>query len=185
MAAKPTSAVMVSERFGSPPFDNCTFASARALADKATGKRINSAASVRALRKASGTIHGATGPDAVVTAFKKAFKWTVGKWSMSIDTLYAQMRQASSWTGAVMFVYPARLPAHFRRWDPKFDKGHALYVQGTSPAGVVNSTHLWIMDPMLAGKEKGYRGEWIRQDDLTAALIPHTPPVALKQGQFA
>jgi hypothetical protein len=64
--------------------------------------------------------------------------------------------------GAVLLGSYANLPAHYRRWDPAFgqklNSGHAVYVQGSSPAGSRATGKLWWMDPLAPWDHKG---EWI------------------------
>lgn len=181
---KPTAGVPVSERFRVPAID-CNFAAGRSLADKATGKRTKSAASVRALRKASAAVHAATGPADLVKAYRNLFGWKVAPFLGTWPTLLAKMRKATMYAGAVVYIFPAKLPKKYRRWDVAFAEGHAVYVQATSPKGSASSTKVWLIDPMLAGHEKGYRGDWIDSKVLDAARIPGAPPVMLTQGQFA
>lgn len=180
---KPTTPPPVSERFRVPAID-CNFASGLMLKDKATGTRTKSAAAVRALRAASKALHAATGPTDLVAAYRNRYGWKVVPFAGSWATLLAKMRSPSMYAGAVLYILPARLPKRYRRWDPGFNEGHAIYCQATSPSGSKPATKVWIIDPMLADHETGYRGEWIDTAVLYKALMPGVRPVMLKQGEF-
>lgn len=183
-ALKPFLATPVTERFGKPPYPNCNFAAGLTLANKAThNKKGRAGKTVVALRKASGATHAATGPTELIAAFKKLWGWHVAEWTMSWNTLLARLRQISHYGGAVVYIYPSKLPEHFRRWDINFSQGHAVYIQGTAPSGGHSVDHIWLIDPMIVGWEKGYRGEWIEQSVLQKAL-QSVNPVLLNQDQF-
>lgn len=152
----------VNERFDGPPYWACTFT---ALLNGANvgylGNRPASHSEVRALARASGdvTLRGGSQSKHMLRAMRSRY----GK-RMALEPLSpvrAQERLSSGWALVAAVTY-GLLPKHYRRWSPRFTKGHRITLIGW------DGKHTWILDPM-ATKGKSWAGEPILWRDLEPA----------------
>jgi hypothetical protein len=145
---------------------NCAFASAEMLIDKWTeGRR---PAPQQLLRRATGIPTEDGGP--TLSELRRAVARVSGidmRWSPNGgDPLTWQelLLRLEDGGGALVNVWPAKLPAHYRRWIPSLTTGHSVYVERYDHA----RQRIWLMDPL--GRGTGFRGEWIDADVLYRAM---------------
>lgn len=174
----------VTETDENPPWTDCTWASGLMLANKASGGKYPATRAEReALRKASGDHFGGSNLVDLHDGIERRYHWQLVVDWPSWDQLIARLERGD---GAVVQGLYARLPPHFKRWDPAFgrkpDSGHAAYVQGhdrgqnfhRNAAG--NLYDVFWNDP-LGRSPKGtppderYRGEWMPVNVLRSFLL--------------
>src|ERR1035437_3854916 len=171
----------VTERIGSPPYDNCVACSGLMLANKAShNAKPTTAAEVDALRAASGApLHGNVTLPQLVHAYHVRYGWNVSQASpTTAEALYAGLQDGS---GANVVLDMSKIPAHFRRFDPTFAAGHACYIQATDLT-MFDHGALWLVNPMAPKLNPAYRGEWIHVSDLAPAYVS---ALVLHEDQFA
>jgi hypothetical protein len=147
-------------------FNNCAFASAQMLIDKWTEGRVD--APQGALRRASGIAPREGGP--TLRQLRKAVARVAGidlRWSpnggdrMTWDQLLDRLADGG---GALVNIWPARLPRYYRRWIPTLTSGHSVYIERYQP----RRDRIWLMDPL--GRGRNFQGEWISADVLYRAI---------------
>ena len=147
-------------------YNNCAFASAEMLIDKWTEGRRR--APQQTLRRVTGIAPVDGGP--TLAQLRRAVARTSGvdmRWSphggdaLTWHELLARLEDGG---GALVNVWPAKLPRHYRRWLPALVAGHSVYVERYQHS----RNRVWLMDPL--GRGTGFRGEWIDADDLHAAM---------------
>jgi hypothetical protein len=146
--------------------NNCAFASAQMLVDKwTTGRR---SAPQQLLRRATGIPSADGGP--TLGQLRRAVAKVSGidmRWSpsggdpMTWPELLARLENGG---GALVNVWPEKLPRHYRRWLPNLVAGHSVYVERYEH----RKGRLWLMDPL--GRGGGFQGEWIDADVLFRAM---------------
>lgn len=157
--------VLVTERFGEPPYDNCVFSSGLMLANKATlGRYGTASAAVANLRRASGDDHASATPAYLSAAYKKMFGWTDPEFLGQTTAFWAAIDKGAG--AAFNYIY-GKVPVHFRAGDPSFTGGHCAYIQAADPEGKTDPMNAWIIDPLRTGD---WKGEWIKRQDLDNAM---------------
>jgi hypothetical protein len=172
----------ITERIGSPPFDNCVACSGLMLANKAShNAKPTTAAEVDALRAVSGApLHGNVTLAQLKVALAVRYRWVVAaRTPTTAEALNALLQDGS---GAVVILDMGKMPVHFRRFDPTFAAGHACYIQATDPTAVFDHGALWLVNPMAPKLVPAYRGEWIHVSDLAPAYVD---AMVLHEDQFA
>jgi hypothetical protein len=152
----------INERFDGPPYWACTFT---ALLNGANvgflGKKPASHGEVRALARSSGDadLRGGSKSRHMIRAMKARYNKPMGL--EALPPRRVQERLGSGWALVAAVTY-GQLPVHYRRWSPRFTKGHRITLIGW------DGRHTWILDPM-ATKGHGYAGEKILWSDLEPA----------------
>jgi hypothetical protein len=145
---------------------NCAFASAEMLIDKWTEGRRR--APQQLLRRATGIPTDEGGP--TLAQLRQAVARVSGidmRWSPNGGdplTWHELLVRLEDGGGALVNVWPAKLPGHYRRWIPALTTGHSVYVERYDHA----RKRIWLMDPL--GRGSDFRGEWIDADVLYRAM---------------
>jgi hypothetical protein len=166
----------VNERFDGPPFWACTFT---ALLNGANvgwlGQKPATHAEVAALAGASGDddTHGGSRSSHMIRALKVRYKA-----SLAIERCNERevLRRLANGGALVAGVTYGELPTRYRRWSPRFKRGHRVTVFGLSGG------RTRLLDPMAA-KGPDYAGEWITWSDFAKAWWPDEQ-LWFHEGQF-
>jgi len=147
-----------------PAIRDCVYASGLMLENKATLGGVPCLRAEReALARAAGKPEGQEG--STLADLARGMEARYG-WS---GTIYPSSAAAPGVAkllgptiGAVLIGWYAKLPAHYRRFDPGFAASgqaslHAIYVEHRPE---LDATARWLIDPLFHG-EPGYRGEAI------------------------
>ncbi|HVM31157.1 MAG TPA: hypothetical protein VM305_10375 [Candidatus Limnocylindrales bacterium] len=146
--------------------NNCAFASAQMLVDKWTHGR--KAAPQHLLRRATGIPSEDGGP--TLAELRRAVARVSGvelRWSPNGGdplTWPALLTRLENGGGALVNLWPEKLPRHYVRWIPALTAGHSVYIERYQHA----KNRIWLMDPL--GRGSGFGGEWIDADALHRAI---------------
>jgi hypothetical protein len=152
----------VNERFDGPPWWACTFT---ALLNGANvgflGSKPATHQEIRALAVASGDVdlNGGSRSSHMVRAMRVRYGQQVQL--ERLTPRRAQERLASGWALVAAVTYGS-LPKHYRRWSPRFKKGHRVTLIGWDQGRTM------LLDP-LATAGASYAGEPIRWRDFEPA----------------
>jgi hypothetical protein len=166
----------VNERFDGPPFWACTFT---ALLNGANvgwlGQKPATHAEVAALAGASGDddTHGGSQSSHMIRALKVRYKA-----ALRIERCSEKeaLRRLAGGGALVAGVTYGELPSRYRRWSPRFKRGHRVTVIGLS------GDRTRLLDP-LAAQGPDYAGEWITWSDFAKAWWP-AEQLWFQEGQF-
>jgi hypothetical protein len=166
----------VNERFGRTPWWACTFT---ALLNGANvgflGAKPATHDEVRRLARASGDedLRGGSRSSHMIRALQK--RYGVAARIQHLDEKVVQRRLGDGWAMVAGVTY-GDLPDHFRRWSPRFQKGHRVTVLG------FEGGKTRLLDP-LANKDEDWTGEWIAWPKFARAWWSREQ-LWFKEGQF-
>jgi hypothetical protein len=152
----------VNERFDGPPWWACTFtALLNGVNVGYLGRKEASHREIRALARASGDVDLSGGSKSSHMVRAMRARYGIRVQIESLPPRRAQERLASGWALVAAVTY-GDLPKHYRRWSPRFTKGHRITLLGW------DGRRTMLLDP-LATKGQSYTGEPIAWSEFEPA----------------